>query len=241
MPNRPEPSLLLLHGFPMDARMWRHVVAHFGPKRRVIAPSARDLIASGATMPGMAAVALSALDSEAPGETAVVVGLSMGGYIAVEFAHAYPERLAALVLCDTRASAETSEGRANRDKMIAAARAHGVAHATAPLVEKLLHDPSRALKSEVDHLVDDQNPEVVIACIEALRDRSDHTETIRRLGAPLVVIAGEYDALAPPDVEAALAALNPGGKFVPIRDSGHVPPLENPEAFNAALDDFLRE
>jgi pimeloyl-ACP methyl ester carboxylesterase len=118
-------------------------------------------------------------------------------------------------------------------------RAHGVAHATAPLVEKLLHDPSRALMSEVDHMVDDQKPEVIIACIEAMRDRSDLTETIRRLAVPLLVLAGEHDAIAPPDVEAALAALHPNGRLVLIQNSGHVPPLENPEAFNAALDGFL--
>lgn len=237
---RPETPLLLLHGFPMDARMWRHTTAHFTPHRTVVAPEAGELVADGGTMASMAEVALKALDREAAGAAAVVVGLSMGGYIAQEIAQAYPDRVAALVLCDTRAMADTPEARAGRDTMIAAVRRHGVSQGTASMIAKLLHDPSRALETEVEHMVDGQDPEVVIACLEAMRDRPDYSDTIRHLANPLLVLAGEYDVLAPRQVEEALASLNEGGRFVAIQKSGHVPPLENPEAFNAALDDFLR-
>lgn len=231
--------LLLLHGFPLDARMWRHTVAHFSPKRPVVAPNANELVAAGPTMQGMAAQALEALDSVAPDKPAVVVGLSMGGYIAAEFARAYPNRVAGLVMCDTRAGAEPPEGRAGRDSMIEATREHGVTHGTAPLVARMLHDPPQALMAEVHAMVEAQDPEVVIACIEAMRDRRDNTGTICALSVPYIVIAGEHDALASRLVEESLAALNPKGRFVEIPRSGHIPPLENPSDFNAVLEKFL--
>jgi 3-oxoadipate enol-lactonase len=190
-------------------------------------------------MAAMAHAALEALERAAPGEPAVVIGLSMGGYIAAEFVRSHPDRLAGLVMCDTRAGAESAEGRAGRDTMIDAVRRYGVTHGTAPLVERMLHDPPRALMSEVEAMVEQQDPEVVIACIEAMRDRRDNMAAIRSLTAPFVVIAGEYDELAPRLVEEALAHLTPHGRYVEIPRSGHVPPLENPEAFNAALEEFL--
>ena len=124
--------------------------------------------------------------------------------------------------------------------MIDATRRHGVTHGTAPLLARMLHDPTRALMAEVQSIVDDQDPEVVIACIEAMRDRRDNMHTMRTLTVPFVVIAGEYDTLAPRLVEEALARLNPQGYFVEIPHSGHVPPLENPAAFNTALEAFLK-
>jgi pimeloyl-ACP methyl ester carboxylesterase len=231
--------IVLLHGFPMDGRMWRHTVDHFSPRLRVIVPNAADLIANGATTAGMAAMALGALDAEAPGAPAVIVGLSMGGYVAAEFARAYPARLAALVMCDTTASGEPAESRGGRDAMIEAVRQHGVVHGTASLVAKLLHDPPPALASEVERIVREQEPAVIVACIEAIRDRRDNSDIMRHLSVPLLVLAGEHDVLAPQEVEEALAAMAPRGRFVVIPRSGHVPSLENPEAFNAALEEFL--
>jgi pimeloyl-ACP methyl ester carboxylesterase len=219
--------------------MWRHTIDHFQTLRPVIAPNAADLISDGATMEHIADLAALALDAVEEGCGAIVVGLSMGGYIAAEFAARFPKRLLGLVLCDTRASAETPEGRVARDAMIASVRSHGVVHGTAPLVAKILHDPSRALAAEVAKMVEEQDPDSVVACIEAMRDRRDHNATIRALNIPFLVLSGENDVLAPVEVEQATAALNPRGRYVHIPKSGHVPPLENPAAFNDALDEFL--
>lgn len=231
--------LLFLHGFPMDSRMWRHTVDHFSMAHPTVAPNAVDLVGDGASMAAMASWAINALDASQPGASAIVIGLSMGGYIAAELVANYPKRVRGLVLCDTRAGAETAEGKAGRDAMIKAVREHGVVPGTAPLVAKLLHDPPRALATEVARMVEDQSVEAIIACVEAMRDRRDHTATIRSLDVPMLVISGEYDVLAPVEVEQALASLNPRGRYVQIADAGHVPPLEKPEAFNAALSEFL--
>lgn len=231
--------LLFLHGFPMDARMWRHTLGHFSADRTVVAPNAADLLRDGPSMQTMAAQAVAALDAVHPAASAIVVGLSMGGYVAAELVAQFPQRVHALVLCDTRAGAEPPEGRSGRDTMIDAVRRHGVVHGTAPLVAKLLYDPPRALAAEVAKMVEQQSVETTVACIEAMRDRRDHTATLRRIDVPLLVISGEYDPIAPVEVEEALAALNSRGRYVQIPGAGHVPPLEKPDAFNNALKQFL--
>jgi pimeloyl-ACP methyl ester carboxylesterase len=245
MPDYQPIPLLLLHGFPLDARMWRHTVARFANERTVIAPDVADLVDDSAERPSMETMARAAgkaLDREAPDAQAVVVGLSMGGYAAMEFARAFPDRLAGLVLCDTRCVADTEEARRNRDAMVQAVREHGVPEGTRSLVEKLLSPSARPeVAEEVRAMVEDAQPEVILACIRALRDRRDNCATLESVRVPALVVRGADDALAPGDVTEQMAHLLKSARMVEIPNAGHVPPMEAPDAFNAALEGFLRE
>lgn len=236
--------LLLLHGFPLDSRMWRALVERFQHERVVVTPNAAEVVAGCEkfSMEHMAAAAIRALDAMAPGGKAVVVGLSMGGYAALELARCYPERVAGLVLADTRTTPDTPDGKAARDAMIAAVQSAGVMTGTKPLRDKLLSpNASPQVVQLVTEMIQQQDPEVVVACLEAMRDRKDTSEVLKALASPVLVIRGVDDALITADVAEATAGMAADGRLVTIRRSGHLPPLEYPLGFNAALTDFLRE
>jgi pimeloyl-ACP methyl ester carboxylesterase len=225
--------------------MWRPVVERFEDERTVIAPNASDLLArhdGNPTMDAMAERALAALDAAAPGSRAIVAGLSMGGYIALEFARRYPERVAALVLADTRATGDTADGRAARDAMIQEVRDRGVVAGTRPTRDKLLAPGALTdVNKTVDEIIADQDADTVIACIEAMRDRRDNTATLESLDVPVLVARGAHDAMIPADVAEAMVRAARRGRLATIERAGHVPPLEAPAPFNAALADFLRD
>lgn len=240
--HNPAP-LLLLHGFPLTAAMWRNTVAHFEKDRTVVAPEAADLVRGSLESPSMEAMAYAAreaLDRAAPGAKAVVVGLSMGGYMAMEFARHFPDRVAALVLCDTRCAADTDEARANRDTMIESVRERGVVEGTAPLVGKLLSPAAPdSVAGEVRAMVEQGGPEVIIALVRALRDRRDHCAALESVPHPALVVRGADDILALPETSEAMVRHLPNARAVVIPNAGHVPPMEAPDAFNAALKEFL--
>lgn len=237
--------MLLLHGFPLTAAMWRHTLARFGGTREAVAPEAESLARDCMDEPSMTALAsaaAAALDAHGIQRPAVIVGLSMGGYIALELARLHPRRVAALILCDTRCSADTPEARANRNSMIEAVRTSGVEEGVAPLVSRLLGPaaPEDAVQ-QIRAMVRDNRPDVVTALIKALRDRRDNCAVLDGFGEPGLAVRGEDDALAPRDVTEDMASRMARGSMVEIPRAGHVPPLEAPDAFNAALEAFLTE
>lgn len=235
--------LLLLHGFPMDARMWRPLVERFQHERVVVTPNAADLLMGDGppTIERMAKTAVETLESTAPGAPAVVVGLSMGGYVALEIARRFPDRVAGLVLADTRATADTEDGKAARNAMIEAVRAEGVMAGTRPLREKLLApNASERVIRAVNEIIEEQDPDAVVACLEAMRDRADTTNVLKAFAAPVLVVRGTDDALIAAQVAEETARLPANGRLETIRRAGHVPPMEYPFGFNAALTDFLR-
>lgn len=235
--------LLLLHGFPLTAAMWRHTIRHFSGRRTVIAPEAADLVQGTLDNPSMAAMAEAAhaaLDQSAPEQKAVVIGLSMGGYVAQEFVRAFPHRLAALALCDTRCTADTEDARRNRDAMIAAVQRLGAAQGTEALVNQL--PSARAPREAVDEMrkmAAGADSDTIVALIRALRDRRDTCDTLATVAVPALLVRGEDDSLAPPATVEAMRKRLPGAQAVEIPNAGHVPPMEAPDAFNRALEGFL--
>lgn len=233
--------LFLLHGFPMDARMWRHTVSYMQADRLVLAPYAGDLMS--AETPSMAMMARGAMlsaDALAPASRWVVAGLSMGGYVALEIACQFPDRVAALVLCDTRASADTPEGKANRDAMARAVAEQGVLAATAAMREKLLApETGEDVREELAEMAASRSPDEIASFQMAMRDRKDHTGLLPRISVPTLVVVGEFDTISPIEVAKEMADAIPGAHLAAIPGAGHVPPLENPDAFHRVLADFL--
>jgi 3-oxoadipate enol-lactonase len=231
------PTLLLLHAFPFDARMWDEVLPRLetgdrpvlaptlpaAPVRRTMAEWAEDvlMLAEGPILP---------------------VGVSMGGYLVFELWRRAPERIPALVLCDTRASAETDEGKVGREQTVATIR-EGGAEALWRAMEARVLSPSAsaAARDRAREIVLGRDSEDLIAAVGAIRDRSDSTETAGTMSVPALVVVGEDDAVVSLADATALANALPDGRLRAVPQAGHVPPLERPESFAAIVSAFLEE
>lgn len=177
-------------------------------------------------------------------EAAHIVGLSMGGRIAASFHAAWPERVKSLVLCDTHLGfAHFSEE--ERRKFVALRKEPLLAGKEpadiAPVVAKtLIGDPENT--EAFDKLVDSMSrlhKESYIKSIEASVGM-DHTELYADVRVPTLVVVGALDRLTPPKMAEDIAARIPGARVEVIADAGHLSNIEQPEAFNRIVLDFLR-
>ena len=175
----------------------------------------------------------------------VPVGDSMGGYIIFDLFRRYRGLLAGLVFVATRAEGETEEGRKARYNLIGRVKEEG----TDFLVETMLENQtSPATKRDIrkmNHLrcmMEKATKEGIIKTLKALAERPDSTELLPRIDLPTLVVAGKDDErVTPPEVVRKIAEGIKGSRYVELEDSAHLPPFENPEGFNRALLDFLRE
>jgi 3-oxoadipate enol-lactonase len=241
-------TLLLIHGFPLDGRLWSAQLSGLASMTRVIVPDLRGCGRSDAppghyTMDQYAADLVALLDSLGVLH-AVVGGLSMGGYIAFALWRRHPERVRALVLADTRAEPDSPQGRANRDATAARIREIGPAAFAAEMLPRLvapagMENPHR--KTDALRMMAAQPVEGLIGALGAMRDRPDSRELLYGISVPTLVLVGSEDGLTPPADARAMAGAIPGARVVEAPGSGHLSPLENPRAVNAALRRFLLE
>jgi pimeloyl-ACP methyl ester carboxylesterase len=182
------------------------------------------------------------IEDEADGP-AVVCGLSMGGYVALELVRRHPHLVRGLVLADTRAEADTDEGRENRMSVAQTVRRKGTGPVARAMIPDLLAEQTRAgrpgVEERVREMILDTHARTVIAALAGMACRHDATGDLDGIEAPTLVVVGEHDAITPPDTARAMADAIPGAELVVIPDAGHLTPMENPDAFNRALDDFL--
>lgn len=238
--------VLFVHGFPFDHAMWRHQLAVLTRCRR-IAPDLRGAGASSApgggySMRSYAADLVGVLDALGVKQS-VVCGLSMGGYVAFEFVRRYPDRILGLILCDTRAEADSPQGQRRRDELISLAEREGVGPVTEELLPKLFA-PSTVteqpeLVAEVREMMRRYTVSGLVGALGALRDRPDSIATLGEIRVPTLVIVGEHDVLSPPEVGERMAAAITGARFVRIPAAGHLAPLEQPLPTSSALAEFL--
>lgn len=244
--------LLFLHAFPLSSRMWEVQSASFSTTHRCLA---LDFAGFGGSAAAVAAGTVSrmedladqarALLDHAEVERAVVCGLSMGGYTALALAEAAPERLAALILADTRTSADNEEGRKGRLDMAARVSKEGTGFLPEALIPKLLGSTTRAERPEVVSWVSREisaaSPEGVAAAQRGMAERPDRYAVLAKLDVPILALAGEEDELTPPDEARRMAAAVSGGRLTLLPRAGHLSNLETPDAWNGAVAEFLRE
>jgi pimeloyl-ACP methyl ester carboxylesterase len=238
--------VLLIHGFPLDRTLWRHQMKDLHGYR-LIAPDLRGMGATeapgGSWTMGSYAGDLVALLDRLGVERAVVVGLSMGGYIAFELIRHWPERVAGLVLMDTRPEADSEEARAGRDRMIADVRVRGAAAVADVMMPRLVGATTAAIRPAwLDELRAQllRTPVAgIIGALEAMKARPDSTPLLAGVSIPALVMVGAEDVLTPAAVSERMAATVPGAELALIPHAGHLPPLEQPEAVTTALARFL--
>jgi pimeloyl-ACP methyl ester carboxylesterase len=173
----------------------------------------------------------------------VFCGLSMGGYIALQFWKRHRNRLRALVLCDTRAAADTSEAAENRYQMAERVVVEGSQMVADAMLPKLF--PPAVLKQKPDYFVATRQailhapPESIAAAQRGMAERPEMRAELGQIDIPTLVVCGELDAISPPAEMREIAAAIPGSRLEIIAEAGHLSPLEKPDAFNAALSHWL--
>jgi 3-oxoadipate enol-lactonase len=172
----------------------------------------------------------------------IPVGVSMGGYLIFELWRRAPDRLRAMALVDTRAEPEPPEALPGRQELIRAAREEGAAVIWERMAPKLLAAgaASEVVESAAE-IARSRPPEALAATLEAIRDRADSRPTLATVDVPALVVVGAEDPITTPEAARAIAAGIAGSRLVEIEGAGHLPPLERPAEFRAALEPFLVE
>jgi len=242
-----ETALLLVHGFPLDRRLWAAQVDPFANMTRVISPDlrghGRSQVVPGPFTMEQHADDLAALLDHLKVRQTVVAGLSMGGYVAFAFWRRYPKRVRGLILADTRAEPDGAAAQAGRDAAMVTVQQMGAAAYADEMLPRLLAPANLAdakIAGAALKMMAEQPVEGIIGALGGLRDRTDSRDTLPTITVPTLVIAGDVDVITPPADARALTAAIPGARLVVIPKAGHLSPLENPRAFNAAVRTFLR-
>jgi pimeloyl-ACP methyl ester carboxylesterase len=245
--------VLLVHGFPLDHTMWAAQIDALANHARVIAPDLRGFGQS-SLGPGDEAGAVSMeryaddlaelLDALAISEPVVLAGFSMGGYVAWQFVSKYPERLRALVQCDTRAAADDEEARAGRLKMAASVADWGSGRVAEMMGPRLFASSSFQQQpdtvAEVRRVVEQTSPAAIAAAQRGMAARPDMIGLLPTIRVPTLIIVGEHDVISPPAEMKSIAEAISGAVFAVIPDAGHMTTMERPEAVNAALVRFVK-
>jgi pimeloyl-ACP methyl ester carboxylesterase len=237
------PPVLLIHAFPLNHTMWQPQTAHLSPRFRVIAPDIRgfgeSLPAAPWTIMQMCEDLKEFLD-QLEVQKCAIVGLSLGGYIALPFTFWFPECVYQLVLADTRARADSAAERSARTEMMAELVRQGNEALPKLMLPRLLRpNPSAEVVRFVTSIITENDPSAAMYGLIAMRDRPDSSVVLGRINCPTLVLAGELDHITRVEECQNMAEEIPNGMFHKIPNAGHLSNVENPKAFNQALDDFL--
>ncbi|MEJ5913372.1 alpha/beta fold hydrolase, partial [Pseudokineococcus sp. 1T1Z-3] len=236
-PGPGAPLVLLLHAFPLDRSMWDDVVPLLAPTCRV---AAADLPGLGSPVPGGASPsldvavdgALALLDAE-EASSAVVVGLSTGGYVAAALAGRAPERVAALAMLSTSTQVgppdDPDERRATAERLLGAEGLDAVMGSVEEGLSARARRERPELAEKVAATIRGQDPADVAWVCRALAAREDTTAALRDLPAPVLLLFGEADEATPADVRGRqMQEVRPDAELVVVPGSGHLTALEAP-------------
>jgi pimeloyl-ACP methyl ester carboxylesterase len=238
-------GLLLIHAFPLDARMWDAQLAAFDtvgvPVVAPHLPGFGGTRSAGDTMT-MASAAQHCIDEldRAGVDRAVVCGLSMGGYVTLELWRRAPERFAGLILANTKSGPDSEEAAAGRRRLAERLREEGNAF-LAENPPPLLSDAApEELRAHVRSLIEDQPAGSIAAAALGMAERPDSTPDLPGIDVPALVVTSSADALIPPEVTSPMAEQIPGAELMVIQGAGHLSNLEAPGEFNDLLEAHLR-
>ncbi len=233
--------VVFIHGFPLDHRMWLPLSSVIGERHRCLivdlSGRGRSELDAASSIGGHAADVLATMDQIGVDDFHLV-GLSMGGYIALALAEVAPHRLRSLTLADTRSGADDEKGREARVAMIQRIADGEAAEVVGGMADNLLASSTPEAIRELVLTMGLATPvETLIADVTAIRDRPDRSSVLGDLSIPVMVVVGAEDAITPPD-EAETMARSVGARYEVIGEAGHLAPLEKPTEIAEALLDF---
>jgi pimeloyl-ACP methyl ester carboxylesterase len=243
------PPLLFIHGYPLNRKLWQPQVEGLADTARILAPDLRGHGDSQA-VPGPYSMELFAddlnafLDALAITKPVIVCGLSMGGYVAFAFFRKYAARMAGLILTATRASADSIEARNARDQAAELARQKGISAIVEAMLPRLMspktYERQPELVARLREIMEHNSLEGIVGDLMGMKARPDSTPSLAQITIPTLILHGADDPIVPPGEARAMQAAIPGARLEMIPDAGHLPNLENPNAFNQAVRQFIK-
>jgi 3-oxoadipate enol-lactonase len=240
---------VLLHAFPLSNKMWQpQIEALKAENCRLILPDLRGFGESHSfsdinTMEDMAQDISELLDTLKI-ERAIIGGLSMGGYITFNFLKKFPEKIAALVLCDTNSGSDSEETRESRFELIEQIETEGAQALTDEMLPKLICENTKQNKKElvaaIEEMFNKVNPQAAIAALRGMAESKDRTDLLNQISVPTLLIFGQEDKVTNLEMAKKMLDEIPNSKLVTIENAGHYSNLEQPEIFNKALIDFIK-
>jgi len=240
--------LLFVHGYPLNRTLWNGQVKGLAESAHVLSVDLRGHGQSSAPE-GPYSVDLFAddlndfLDGLKINQPVVICGLSMGGYVTFAFYRKYATRVAGLIFAATKAGADTAEGKAGRDKAAATAQEKGVEAIAEAMLPKMFapatYQSNPALVASAKAMMESTPLHGVVGDLAALRDRPDSIPTLATISVPTLVLHGADDQLIPAKEAELTQAGIKNSRLGLIPNAGHLLNLEQPEAFNQAISDFL--
>ncbi|UPT73382.1 MAG: alpha/beta hydrolase [Elusimicrobiota bacterium] len=234
--NPKGPVVVLLHAFPMSGAMWEPQVKAL-EDYRVLIPDLRGFGGTKLEAPWLIEHAAADVLESFSGKAAFV-GLSMGGYVALQIAATAPDRVTGLVLCDTRAEADANENKAKRAAAIDFVRNSGVEAFLGPFLKDAVHN--QAATASLKAVAMKSSPDAVMAALSALAARPDATPHLGKIMARTAIFVGSYDKITPLPLSEAMKNRIAGAELHLIPDAGHFSNAENPAVFNDRLVSFLK-
>jgi pimeloyl-ACP methyl ester carboxylesterase len=239
------PALILLHAWPLDARMWSNQVAALGGQGVVGAldlPGFGGEREAGSSLDDWARRLCATLRGQGL-ERALVAGCSMGGYVALAMLRLDPRLLAGIALVNSRTAADIPAISAGRSATIDRIERGGgdttfLVEDSALALSRVTREAKPEVVAAVRAMVADASPDALITAYRAIGARPDMTASLAASEVPLALIAGADDPVIPIAEARAIAASIPRATFTMVPDAGHISPMENPAAVTGALRDF---
>ena len=240
------PDVILLHPFPLNHNFWNGVVPHLSSRYRVILPDLRghgdsELGEGEATMEKMAAD-LAKLCREEGIAKAYFAGVSIGGYVLFEFWRRYRDHVAALVLANTRAAAETPESRATRLGVAEKVLREGTAGFIEEMLPKLLSPVTVSNRPDIveaaRRMMQKMSAQDIAGVQQGMADRPDSIATLKTINVPTLVVSGADDSVPRSEAELMRQGIA-GSRLQVIPRAGHYAALEQPEEFGRMLRGFM--
>lgn len=239
--------IIFLHGFPFDKSMWNGQLEALSSSYRVIAcdirgfGKSRDEVTSFSI--DLFSIDLAKFMCALGIKKAIICGLSMGGYIALNFQKKYPELVEALILCDTQCISDSKDVKESRLLQINEIEENGPAAFNEKFVKKVFCEESltekKELVEELTRVVNANSPHIIAEGLRALSARSETCSSLSEIPVPTLIICGREDQVTPLEQSEYMHRAADRSSFRVIEKAGHVSNLEQPEVFNQHLKDFL--
>lgn len=239
------PAIVLVHGFPLDHRIWLDQIAQLSSRFRVIAPDlkgfGRSTSSEAFTMDSMADD-LAAFIAAVHAAPSVVAGLSMGGYVAFSLALRHPQILKGLAIVCSKAEADTQAGKEGRQKMAELAQTKGAKPVADQMMPKMFCENTYRnrpeLVEELRQIMEACPPTTIANACFAMRERADRVPDLPKLTMPVMFVLGEKDSIIPAEMGKAMASACKQGALKLIPGAGHLATMEEPAAVSQVLGDF---